>query len=129
MNGFLEIIQRGTKGLVFENSVFFPFRMQLLTVWLGKEMSLLASPEFIVDLCEGNEDVAIREGDTWTNIVFRRYRDLCREFGNGKGHIILLASEMGADFFTQERRHYIRVAFPSHGKEISFEIIDDPFQL
>ena len=129
MNGFIDAIRNGRKGLVFGNSLFLPFRLDLMSIWVGKEMSLLSSPEVIHDLCEGSRDVAIREENAWTNIVLRRHGDLVRDLGNGKGHVILCAAEKGGDLFRQEQRHYIRIGFASQGKEISFEIIDDPFQL
>ncbi len=129
MGGFVDAIGAGAKGLTLENSVYLPFRLELLSIWLGKEMSLLASPELIVDMCEGSDDVAIRTGDGWTNIVFRRYRDLDRELGDGKGHVVLCAVEEGGNIFSEKERHFIRIWFTRHGKEISFEIIDDPFNL
>ncbi|NTU92623.1 MAG: hypothetical protein HGB29_03945 [Chlorobiaceae bacterium] len=129
MTGFIDAIDKGAQGLVFGNSMFLPFRLDLLSIWAGKEMSFLSSPEVIVDLCEGNGEVAVREGASWTNIVLRRYRDLAREFGNGKGHVLLYAVEKANDLFVQEHRHYIRIVFSAHEKEISFELIDDPFQL
>jgi hypothetical protein len=129
MNGFIEVIDKGGKGLVFGNSIYLPFRLDLLSLWVGKEMSLISSPEVIVDLCDGNGEVALREGDSWTNIVLRGYRDLAREFGNGKGHVTLYATEKGADLFEHSHRRYIRITFTTHEKELLLEIIDDPFQL
>jgi hypothetical protein len=129
MNGFVDTIRQGRKGLVFGNSLYLPFRLDLMSIWVGKEMSLLSSPEVIFDLCEGSRDVAIREEDAWTNIVLRRHGDLGRDLGNGKGHVILYATEKGGDLFIQEQRHYVRVSFATQGKELSFEIIDDPFRL
>lgn len=99
------------------------------SIWVGKEMSLLSSPEVIRDLCEGSREVAIREEDAWTNMVLRRHGDHARDLGNGKGHVILYGAEKGGDLFMQEQRHYIRICFASQAKEISFEIINDPFQL
>ena len=129
MTGFFEAITQGRRGLVFGNSLYLPFQLDILTIWVGKEMSMISSPQVIVDLCPGSEDVALRENENWTNIVFRGHGDLVREFGNGKGHVILYAVEKGHDPFVQEHRHYIRVSFAMHAKEISLELIDDPFQL
>ena len=129
MNGFAEAIADGRTGLVFGNSVFLPFHLELLSIWIGKEMSLLASPEIIVDFGEGNGDVSVRESATYTNIVFRRYHDLVHEFGNGKGHVVLHAAEKGADVFNPGNRHYIRIGFAKLRKEITIEHIDDPFEL
>jgi hypothetical protein len=129
MKGFIDAIRQGRKGLVFGNSLFLPFRLDLMSIWVGKEMSLLSSPEVILDLCEGSRDVGIREEDGWTNIVLRRHGDLARDLGNGKGHVILYGAEKGADLFMQDQRHYIRVSIPAKGKETSFEVVDDPFKL
>jgi len=129
MAGFFEAIAQGRKGLVFGNSLYLPFQLDLLTIWVGKEMSMISSPQVIVDLCPGSGDVAIREEGNWTNIVLRGHGDLVRELGNGKGHVILYAVEKGRDPFVQEHRHYVRVSFTMHTKEISLEIIDDPLQL
>jgi hypothetical protein len=129
MNGFSEAISNGRTGLVLGNSVFLPFHLELLSIWIGKDMSLLASPEFIVDLCEGSADVSLREGASYTNIVFRRYHDLVHEFGSGKGHVVLHATEKGADVFIPQNRHYIRIGFVKHHKEITFEHFKDPFEL
>lgn len=91
-------------------------------------MSLLASPELITDLTD-SEVLAIREGDFYTNLVFRKWSDFAKELGHNKGHIILRASEKGADIFRSENLHYIRIVFHDHKKEISFEIIDNPRDL
>jgi hypothetical protein len=129
MNGFIDPIRDGRTGLVFSNSLYLPFHLEILSIWIGKEMSLLANPEVIVDLGEESHDVVQRDGTTYTNLVFRRYRDLAHEFGNGKGHVILYAAEKGSDIFKPENRHYIRISFQRPHKEITFEIIEDPFQL
>jgi hypothetical protein len=129
MKSFVDAIRNGENGIVFENSVFLPFHLELLRVWIGKEMTLISSPECIVDVCPGNGDVAVREGELYTNLVFRRYRDLPRELGHDKGHVILHAAEKGADIFRKENLHYIRLGFQSGQKEIALEVIDDPFLL
>jgi hypothetical protein len=129
MKGFIVSIADGKKGLVFGNSVFLPFHLELISVWIGKEMSLLSAPDIVVDLCDDNDDVAVREGCTYTNLVFRKYRDLARDLGNDKCHIVLYAAEKGSDIFPAENRHYIRLEFQLRSKEISLDIIDDPFTL
>ncbi|HWQ25575.1 MAG TPA: hypothetical protein VN367_02225 [Chlorobaculum sp.] len=129
MTSFIEVIREGRTGLVFANSLFLPFHFELISIWIGKEMSLLAKPEIIVDLGENSQDVVLREGATYTNIVLRRYRDLAHEFGNGKGHVILYAAEKGSDIFRPENRHYIRISLQKPHKEITFELIEDPYQL
>ena len=131
MKGFVEAIKSGAKGFMIRNSVFLPFHCELLTVWIGKEMSLLSAPDLIVDLCN-NPDVGIREGESYTNLVFRERGDLRKELGHHKGHIILHAAEKGADIFIGENLHYIRIGFQDHPdkpKEITFELIDNPFHL
>jgi len=129
MTSFIEAIREGRTGLVFANSLFLPFHLELISIWIGKEMSLLAKPEIIVDLGEDSLDVVLREGVTYTNIVLRRHRDLAHEFGNGKGHVVLYAAEKGSDIFRPENRHYIRISLQKPHKEITFELIDDPYQL
>lgn len=128
MKSFLDAVSKGEKGFVIKNAVFLPFHCEIISIWIGKEMSLLATPELIVDLAE-SDSIALREGDSYTNIVFRKWSDLSKELGHHKGHIILRAAEKGADIFTSENIHYIRIGFQDHQKEIVFEIIDDPYAL
>ncbi len=128
MKSFFDAVRNGEKGFVVKNAVFLPFHCEIISIWIGKEMSLLAAPELIVDLSE-SDLLAVREGDSYTNIVFRKWNDLSKELGHHKGHIILKAAEKGADIFKSENIHYIRIGFPDHQKEIVFEIIDDPYDL
>jgi len=128
MKGFVQAIQDGETGMVFRNSVFLPFHLELLSVWIGKEMSLLAVPDLLTDLCQGNGQIAVREGDHYTNIVFRKISDLRKEIGGSKGHVILHAGEKDADIFQEENRHYIKI-FLTDKHVIEFELIEDPFYL
>jgi hypothetical protein len=128
MKSYLDAIRNGEKGFVVNNAVFLPFHCEIISIWIGKEMSLLATPELIVDVSE-SDVLAFREGDSYTNIVFRKWSDLSKELGHHKGHIILRAAEKGADIFKVENIHYIRIGFQDHQKEIFFEIIDNPYDL
>jgi len=128
MKGFVNAIQEGATGMVFRNSLFLPFHLELLTVWVGKEMSLLAVPDLMTDLTEGNGTVAMREGDTYTNLVLRKAGDLRKEFGHEKGHIILHAAEKGSDIFDNNNLHYIKVHF-SNKHIVTFELVEDPYYL
>lgn len=128
MNSFISAIGNGQKGFAVSNSLFLPFHCEIITIWIGKEMSLLSSPELIADLGDP-EVIGIREGASYTNLVFRKRGDLAKELGHRKGHIILYATEKGEDIFRHENLHYIRIGFHNESREISFRIIDDPFQL
>jgi hypothetical protein len=124
----LECINKGEKGFVLRNSVFLPFHCEMLSIWIGKEMSFLASPDLIVDFSDP-ETIGIREGDTYTNLVFRKWKDLYKEIGHHKGHIIIHAAEKGMDIFKIDNLHYIRIGFLDNKREVAFELIDDPFLL
>ncbi len=125
---FLESIDKGEKGFVLENSVYLPFHCEMISIWIGKEMSFLASPDKIVDIGD-TATLGIREGETYTNLVFRKWKDLYKEIGHHKGHIIIHAAEKGADVFRSQNLHYIRIGFIDNKRDIAFEIIDDPFLL
>ncbi|TLU82613.1 MAG: hypothetical protein FDX21_08545 [Chlorobium sp.] len=128
MKSFIEAITSGKKGFVIKNSIFLPFHCEIITIWVGKEMSLLSTPDMIADLADANI-LSIREGNSYTNMVFRKWKDLAKELGNNNGHIILRAAEKGADIFNSENLHFIRIGFFDHSKELSFEIIDNPYDL
>lgn len=128
MKSFLNAISNGEEGFFTKNSLYLPFHCEIISIWIGKEMSLLASPELITDLMD-SEVLAIREGDFYTNLVFRKWSDFAKELCHNKGHIILRAAEKGADIFRSDNLHYIRIVFHDHKKEISFEIIDNPRDL
>ncbi len=128
MKGFVQAIRDGEKGLIFRNSVFLPFHLEILSIWVGKEMSLLAVPDVYTDLSDRNGHIAMRTGETYTNIVFRKGGDLRKELGHDKGHIIIQAAEKGADIFRHENRHYIKVCF-TNKHTLEFELVDDPFYL
>ncbi|WP_076791970.1 hypothetical protein [Chlorobium sp. KB01] len=128
MKSFLNAISNGEEGFFTKNSLYLPFHCEIISIWVGKEMSLLASPDLIVDLTD-TDIVGVREGESFTNLVFRKWSDFSKELGHNKGHIILRASEKGADIFRTENLHYIRIVFHDHKKEISFEIIDNPRDL
>jgi hypothetical protein len=128
MKSFIAAVKNGEKGFIIKNSVFLPFHCEIITIWLGKEMSLLSSPDLITDLMD-TDVLGIREGDFYTNLVFRKRSDLAKELGHHKGHIILRAAEKGADIFQPENLHYIRIGFHDHPRELSLEIIDSPYDL
>ncbi len=128
MKSFIAAIKNEEKGFVIKNSVFLPFHCEIITIWIGKEMSLLSAPDLITDVTDA-EVLGVREGDFYTNLVFRKWNDLSKELGHNKGHIILRAAEKGADIFKVENLHYIRIGFQDHKKELSFEIIDNPYDL
>jgi hypothetical protein len=128
MKSFTAAVSKGEKGFAVHNSVFLPFHCEIISIWIGKEMSLLSVPDEIVDLGDA-EVIGVREGESYTNLVFRKRGDLAKELGNHKGHIILHAAEKGTDIFNAENRHYIKIGFHDHRKELSFEIINDPFEL
>ncbi len=128
MKSFIAAINAEEKGFVIKNSVFLPFHCEIITIWIGKEMSLLSTPDLITDLTDA-EVLGVREGDFYTNLVFRKWSDLAKELGHHKGHIILRAAEKGADIFKVENLHYVRIGFLDHKKELSLEIIDNPYDL
>ena len=125
----VEAIKAGQTGFVRKNSVFLPFHFELISVWVGKEMSLLASPDQYVDFCSCEGEVGIRTGESYTNLTFRQHKDLVKEFGHYKGHVILNCSEKGADIFKEDQRHFVKLGFKEGKDEVWMELIDDPFDL
>ncbi len=128
MKSFITAINNGKHGFVFKNSVFLPFHCEIISIWIGKEMSFISTPDDITDLGD-HSTLFIREGESFTNLVFRKWNDLSKELGHHRGHIILHAAEKGADIFSKESLHYIRIGFHDNTKELSLEIIDNPFDL
>ncbi len=125
---FVDAIGKKEMGFAVKNSVFLPFHLEMISIWIGKEMSLLAVPELMVDFCN-TPDIGIREGKSYTNLVFRKWKNFQHELGHQKGHIIILAAEKGADLFDRQNLHYIRISFRDDRKELEFELIDNPFDL
>lgn len=122
-------LDNGEKGFLIKNSIFLPFHFELLSVWIGKDMSLVARPEVFTDFSEKKGDVLIRMGPNYTNLVFGNHKELKKEYGNYKGHIILLVAERGADIFAADQRHYIKLSFHDDTENVYMELIDDPFDL
>ncbi|NTW84352.1 MAG: hypothetical protein HGB36_13505 [Chlorobiaceae bacterium] len=125
---FVDAVGKGERGFVVKNSVFLPFHFELISIWAGKEMSLLAAPELMVDFCDA-PDIGVREGRSYTNLVFRKWKNIQHELGHHKGHIVIHAAEKGADLFDKANLHYIRISFRDDRKELQFELIDNPFEL
>jgi hypothetical protein len=128
MKSYIAAIRNGAEGFVIRNSVFLPFHCEIISIWIGKEMSLISTPDMITDLAD-IDAIGIREGESYTNLVFRKWNDLPQELGHHKGHVILHAAEKGADIFKIENLHYIKVCFHAQRREVTFEIVDDPVQL
>lgn len=124
-----QVIEGGKKGLIFKNSLYLPFHLELISVWAGKDMSLVAKPDIYTNFHPRNEEVLLREGASYTNLVFLKYKDLQKEFGHHKGHVILYASEKGDDIFDPGKRHYLNLSFPGNNNIVNMELIDDPFLL
>lgn len=122
-------IESGEKGLLIKNSIFLPFHIELLSVWVGKDMSFLSKPDLITDFSPKNGEIFIREGNSYTNLIFMHHKELNREYGHFKGHIILYGTEKGADIFDGDRRHYIKLSFNHDSDAIDLELIDNPFDL
>jgi len=117
------------KGFLIKNSIFLPFHLELLSVWIGKDMSLVSKPDVITDFSDKKGDLHIREGENYTNLIFVNHKELKREYGNYKGHIILFCTEKGDDIFDKTRRHYIKLSFHDDTNNVYMELIDDPFEL
>lgn len=128
MKSFSLALSNGARGFAVHNSVYLPFHCEIVSIWIGKEMSLLSAPDLITDLGDP-EVIGVREGESYTNLVFRKRGDLSKELGHHKGHIILYAAEKGADIFRSENLHYIKIGFHDHRRELFFEIVNDPFEL
>ncbi len=124
-----QAIDSGDKGLLIKNSIFLPFHIELLSVWIGKDMSLLAKPDVLTDFSDHKGDIHIRVGDSYTNLIFVHHKELKKEYGHYKGHIILYGAERGADIFDESRRHYIKLSFHDDTDNVYLELIDDPFSL
>ncbi|MCF7808960.1 MAG: hypothetical protein K9M49_09125 [Candidatus Marinimicrobia bacterium] len=126
---FKEAIEAEKKGLLIKNSIFLPFHMELLSIWAGKEMSLLSKPDIITDFSHEKGDVFLREGESYTNLIFTQHSELKKDYGHKKGHIILYGTEKGADIFDRDQRHYVKLWFHHDKDDIDLELIDDPFDL
>jgi hypothetical protein len=126
--GCIQVIEQGTRGFYIRNSLYLPFHCEILSIWVGREMSFIAAPELLCDMMD-SEVLALREGDRYTNLVFRKWGDMAKELGNNKGHVILFAAEKGSDLFQAEQRFYIRITFELEPRELSFELLDNPFYL
>lgn len=124
-----QIIEAGETGLLIKNSIYLPFHLELLSVWIGKDMSMVSKPELLTEFSTGRGDLHIREGESYTNLIFAKHGDLKKEYGHYKGHIILFATEKGADVFAAEERHYIKLSFHDDTTNVYMELIDDPFYL
>ncbi len=116
-------------GFVRQNSIYLPLHFELISAWVGKEMSMVAKPDRLVDFCLPQHAVGIREGKSYTNLVFRDHKDLRREFGHYKGHVILSVWEKDADIFNPEGHHYLKLGFHVDSDKVFIELIDDPFDL
>jgi len=122
-------IAGSAKGFLVKDSVFLPFHMELISVWIGKDMSLVARPDVLTNFSSRKSDLMIKEADSYTNLVFINHKELKKEYGHYKGHIILHATEKGADIFDPAERHYIKLSFHDDTDNVYLELIDDPFDL
>jgi len=126
---FKNAMDTGLTGFLVKNSIFLPFHLELLSVWVGKDMSLVSKPDVITDFGSKKSEIHIREGESYTNLVFLTHKELKREYGNYKGHIILFCTEKGDDVFDESQRHYIKLSFHDDTNNVYLELIDDPFEL
>jgi hypothetical protein len=88
MKSFSVALSKGEEGFAVHYSVCLPFHCEIIGIRIGKEMSLLSVPDRIIDPGDP-EVIGIREGESCTNLVFRKWGDLAKEPGCHKGHIIL----------------------------------------
>jgi len=124
-----QAIDAEEKGFLIQNSIFLPFHIELLSVWVGKDMSLLSKPDVLTDFSDKKGDLHINTGESYTNLVFVRHKDLKKEYGHYKGHIILFGTELGADIFDETQRHFIKLSLHDDTNNVYMELIDDPFDL
>jgi len=122
-------IDTNQKGFLIKNSIFLPCHFELLSVWIGKDMSLLSKPELLTDFSDHNSQIFIREGESYTNLIFVKHGELRKEYGKYKGHIILYCTEKGDNIFDEKQRHYIKLSLHDDSDEVFMELIDNPFEL
>ncbi len=124
-----QAIEAKETGFLIKNSIFLPFHLELLSVWIGKDMSLVSRPDLLTDFVGPKSEIQIREGESYTNLVFSHHKELKKEYGHYKGHIILFGTEKGADIFDETQRHYVKLSFHDDTNNVYMELIDDPFDL
>ncbi len=124
-----QVVESKASGFLIKNSIFLPFHFELLSIWIGKDMSMVSKPDLLTDFSEHNGDVHIRESESYTNLIFVAHKDLKREYGHYKGHIILYCTEKGANIFDEDQRHYVKLSFHDDSNAVYMELKDDPFDL
>ncbi|NQV14645.1 hypothetical protein HQ531_04240 [bacterium] len=129
MKTIRQAIDNGENGFLIKNSIFLPFHLELLSVWIGKDLSLISKPDVLTDFHAKKGDLHIHEAENYTNLVFGQHKELKKEYGHYKGHIILFGTEKGADIFDEKERHYIKLSFHDDTNKVYMELIDDPFDL
>ena len=120
-----EALAKEKYGLVYGNKVLLPFKMYLLGIWIGYDMSFLSSPDKYVDFLPNSRHIGYGEHEAFTEIVFREYHDLSKEFGKHKGHVTLFCCEKGSDPFTPADRLYVRLHFRDDSNIVKLEISDE----
>lgn len=122
-------IEAGDKGFLVKNSIFLPFHFELISIWIGKDMSLVSRPDILTDFSDNNGELYVREGESYTNLIFPHHKELKKEYGHYKGHVIINCTEKGADIFNKDNRHYIKLSFHDDTNNVYMEMTDDPLSL
>jgi len=120
-----EAIAEEKHGLVYGNKILLPFRVYLLGIWIGRDLSFLHSPDKYVDFLQNAKHIGYSEHESFTEIVFREHHELSKEFGKHKGHITLFCCEKGDDPFVLANHMYIRLHFRDDTNTVTLEISDE----
>ena len=120
-----EALAETKQGFVYGNKILLPFRMHLLGIWIGHDMSFISSPDKYVDFLPGSREIGYKEYDSFTEIVFRKHHNLSKEFGKHKGHVTLFCCESKSDPFTTSDHLYVKLCFRDDTNGVKLQLSDE----
>jgi len=89
----------GRQGFTMGNRVSVPFRAELISILIGKQHSMLASPDLLTDFSPSQRHVVVVEKPSRMDLYFQGHDSLQQELGHWRGTLIITCCEAGNDIF------------------------------
>lgn len=116
-----EALKAGKKAYTVGHRLILPFHCEFISMTIGLSLSTLSSPDVITDFSMTDKQVTLEEGDYFTDVYFSDYRNLSKEFGRHKGHIILVCCELHDDLFNEANHIRLKLAFRDDSRFVSIK--------
>ncbi len=108
-------------GFTVGRRLSLPFRVEPISILIGKQGSTLAGRDLITDFSPSSREVSFVERPDRIDLYFRHYASLQSELGHWKGTVVVTCCEAGDDLFDLTTHRTIVCTFRDDSPAVRIE--------